>query len=92
MWLLLAIFIIIKLFVFHKMQTLDTDKYVRKICPTGYNGVAPDPLDCNSYYLCPETIQLFCEADQQFDIDSHGCIPMSFEYGCAGRLYKNLLL
>ncbi|AKN80556.1 Chitin-biding protein 1 [Perigonia lusca single nucleopolyhedrovirus] len=93
MWFLLILFIIVKLLVFQKMQNMHIDLYTDKICPKNYNGLAPDPFDCNSYWLCPETIQFFCPSNQQFDLDQHTCVPLqSFEDGCVGRLYRNLLL
>ncbi|AXS67687.1 ac145-like protein [Cryptophlebia peltastica nucleopolyhedrovirus] len=92
MWLMLAFFIIVKLLVFHKLQKMHLDMHVAKICPNGFHGLAPDPFDCSSYYLCPQSIQMFCTENTQFDLETNSCVPQSFESGCLGRLYKNLLI
>ncbi|QYC92777.1 AC145 [Trabala vishnou gigantina nucleopolyhedrovirus] len=92
MWLLLAFFIIVKLLVFHKMQKLHLDLHHRKICPNGYYGLAPDPYDCNSYYLCPDTVQLYCPPSMQFDLTAYTCVDNDYPNGCVEILNKNLLL
>ncbi|CDG72475.1 Unknown (Ac145) [Spodoptera exigua multiple nucleopolyhedrovirus] len=92
MWLLLALFIIVKLVVFHKLQDLHHDLHTRKICPSGYHGLAPDPYDCDSYYVCPDKQLFYCMPGQQFDVVEQNCVPASLESGCMGRLYKSLLL
>ncbi|QAT90419.1 hypothetical protein KM622_gp134 [Spodoptera exempta nucleopolyhedrovirus] len=92
MWLLLALFIIIKIVVFHKLQDLHHDIHARKICPKGYYGLAPDPYDCDSYYLCPQRILFYCMPGQQFDVAEQDCVPASLDSGCVGRMYQSLLL
>ncbi|ACF05312.1 hypothetical protein [Adoxophyes orana nucleopolyhedrovirus] len=92
MWLLLAFFIVVKLLVFAQLQRMHLDLHNNKICPGGYHGLAPDPFECDSYYLCPQTIQMFCPPGQQFDLDKQLCIEQSFKSGCLGRLYQNLLI
>ncbi|ABI35692.1 ChtB1 [Ectropis obliqua nucleopolyhedrovirus] len=92
MWLLLAFFIIVKLLVFHKMQKMHVDMHHKKICPNGYNGLSPDPFDCNAYYLCPDTVHLFCPPNMQFDIDAYECTNIDYPNGCVKKLTRNLLL
>lgn len=92
MWLLLGLLIILKLIIFHKLQDMHHDLHVHKICPKGYHGLAPDPYDCDSYYLCPNRQQFYCPHGQQFELTEQKCIEATFETGCVGRLYKNLLL
>ncbi|AIE47858.1 ac145 [Peridroma alphabaculovirus] len=92
MWLLLGLFIILKLMVFHKLKDLHFDFHVNKLCPNGYHGLVPDPYDCNSYFLCPSRQQFYCDTGEQFDLDEHKCVFATLESGCVGRLYKNLLL
>jgi Chitin binding Peritrophin-A domain len=91
-WLLLALFIAVKLLVYHKMQTMQTDSLHHKLCPDGYVGLNADPYDCNAYYMCPERKQFYCPSNTQFDLDEQGCVPISFDRGCVGRMYRNLLL
>ncbi|AIG63191.2 ORF12 [Helicoverpa armigera SNPV] len=92
MWLLLALFIIVKLLVYHKMQNLQVDMHHHKLCPAGYNGLNADPFDCNAYYMCPEKIKFYCPRNYQFNLDAQGCQPDSLETGCIGYNYRNLLL
>ncbi|QWO71538.1 chitin-binding protein 1 [Orgyia pseudotsugata single capsid nuclopolyhedrovirus] len=93
MWLLLAFFIIVKLLVFHKMNKMHENMHRNKICPTGYFGLAPDPLDCNSYYLCPATVHFYCPPNTQFDLDSYVCVDIDEQAdGCFAKMYRNLLL
>ncbi|AIZ48702.1 asb145 [Agrotis segetum nucleopolyhedrovirus B] len=92
MWLLLALFIILKLLVFHKLKDMHFDLHVRKVCPTGYYGLAPDPYDCNSYYMCPGRHLFYCNPGEQFEVLEQKCVPASLETGCIGRMYNSLLL
>ncbi|QHB21669.1 ac145 [Artaxa digramma nucleopolyhedrovirus] len=92
MWLLLALFIIIKLFVFYKMQKMHLDFHHDKICPKNYYGLAPDPFDCNGYYACPDTVQLFCPPDKQFDLNMYKCVDANLRNGCFDILQQHLLL
>jgi hypothetical protein len=93
MWLLLALFIIIKLLVFHKMRTMHLDVHNGKLCPSGYHGFVDDPFDCNSYYMCPDAIQFFCPPGHQFDVSKQMCVDNNIDDdSCMGRKYKNLLL
>lgn len=92
MWLLLALFIVVKLLVFHKMQKMHLDVHTHKICPGGYHGLAPDPFDCDSYYLCPDLVHLFCPAGQQFDLAAQMCVDVNAPNGCVNKLRENLLL
>ncbi|ALD88475.1 hypothetical protein HanGV4gp012 [Helicoverpa armigera nucleopolyhedrovirus] len=70
MWLLLALFINVKLLVYHKMQNLQGDMHHHKLCPAGYNGLNADPFDCNAYYMCPEKIKYYCPRNYQFNLDA----------------------
>ncbi|AAM09272.1 hypothetical protein [Mamestra configurata nucleopolyhedrovirus A] len=92
MWLLLALLIVVKLVLFHKLKDMHYDIHTNKICPKGYYGLAPDPYDCDSYYICPDRVQFYCPHGQQFELTEQKCIEASLETGCIGRLYKNLLL
>ena len=92
MWLLLAVFIVIKLMVLHQLQNIQHDVHHNKICPQNYVGYNADPFDCNAYFVCPEKIKLYCPSNTQFDLDTLSCVPMSTSLGCTGRLYRNLLL
>ncbi|ABY65735.1 chitin binding 1 [Orgyia leucostigma nucleopolyhedrovirus] len=92
MWLLLALFIIVKLLVFHKMNKLHENLHKEKICPKGYFGLVPDASDCNSYYLCPGTIQFFCPNNTQFDLDAYKCVDLERRDGCFAKMSRNLLL
>ncbi|AGR56765.1 chitin binding domain protein [Hemileuca sp. nucleopolyhedrovirus] len=92
MWLLLVLFIIIKLIVFHKMQRMHEDLHHYKICPKGYHGLVPDPFECNAYYMCPNTLHFYCPPNKQFDLNMYRCIDLDYEDGCVKTLEKNLLL
>ncbi|AAY83945.1 ORF-14 peptide [Chrysodeixis chalcites nucleopolyhedrovirus] len=93
MWLLLAIFIIVKLLVFHKMQNMHLDVHNHKLCPNGYHGLVNDPFDCNVYYSCPQKTQFYCPPDEQFDVERQLCIPNDIhDDSCMARKYKSLLL
>ncbi|ACO53460.1 chtBD1 [Euproctis pseudoconspersa nucleopolyhedrovirus] len=92
MWLLLALFIIVKLFVYYKMQKMHLDLQNDKICPKNYYGLAPDPFDCNSYYCCPDTVKLFCPPNMQFDLEKYDCIDAADKNGCYHKLQSRLLL
>ncbi|AKC91755.1 chitin-binding domain protein [Lambdina fiscellaria nucleopolyhedrovirus] len=92
MWLLLALFIIIKLIVFHKMKNMHNDLHMDKICPKGYHGTVPDPFDCNAYFVCPCRTRLHCPPSMQFDLDAHGCVENTRSDGCIDVLTRNLLL
>ncbi|AUV65410.1 hypothetical protein [Alphabaculovirus myunipunctae] len=92
MWLLLALFIVVKLIIFHKLKDMHYDFHINKTCPNGYHGLAPDPYDCNTYYLCPQRQLFYCDHGQQFDLDKQSCVEATFDRGCVGRLYRNLLL
>ncbi|UJZ88958.1 chtBD2 [Erannis ankeraria nucleopolyhedrovirus] len=92
MWLLLALFIVMKLLVFHKMKKMHVDLHHTKICPKGYNGLAPDPFDCNGYYLCPESLKMYCPSNTQFNIDEYDCVSNDLKNGCVEVLTRNLLM
>ncbi|QEI03583.1 CHTBD2 [Rachiplusia nu nucleopolyhedrovirus] len=93
MWLLLGLFIIIKLFVFHQMKNLHVEKHHARLCPQGYHGFVIDPFDCNIYYLCPSKTEFYCDPDQQFDMDTQKCIEANIhDDSCMARKYRNLLL
>nr|WUR10840.1 ac145 [Calliteara abietis nucleopolyhedrovirus] len=92
MWLLILLFIIAKLLVFHRMKKQQENILLDWVCPKGYYGLAPDPVDCNSFYACPDKIQFFCPPNMQFDIDSQNCVGLEYENGCFAVLERNLLL
>nr|ANS70902.1 chitin binding protein [Lymantria dispar multiple nucleopolyhedrovirus] len=92
MWLLLALFIVVKLLVFHKMQKLHMNMHVKQVCPNGYHGLVGDPFDCNAYYMCPQTLQFFCPQATQFDLEKQGCVPNAAFDGCFDRKIRNLLI
>nr|QBI90237.1 hypothetical protein [Trichoplusia ni single nucleopolyhedrovirus] len=93
MWLLLAIFIVVKLLVFHKMKNMHIDLHNNKLCPTGYHGLVGDPFDCNVYYSCPRKTHFYCPSDQQFDLEQQSCIPNDLnDDSCMARKYRSLLL
>ncbi len=93
MWLLLGLFIIIKLFVFHRMQNMHIDLHHSRLCPKGYHGMVTDPFDCNIYYLCPSKAQFYCGPEQQFDENKQICVETNVhDDSCMARKYRNLLL
>jgi hypothetical protein len=67
--------------------------HTTRLCPKGYFGLSVDPYDCSAYYMCPHQIQLFCEPNHEFDLDTASCRPIEFNGdGCTAKLYRNLLL
>ncbi|AIU41260.1 chtb [Sucra jujuba nucleopolyhedrovirus] len=92
MWFLVVFFILVKLFVFHRMKNMHLGLNNDKICPKGYYGFAPDPFDCNAYYLCPDKVHLFCPPQLQFDILQYSCVTNDLIDGCVDVQTKSLLL
>lgn len=77
------------------MNDLHTNNHYTKMCPNGYFGLNSDPYDCTAYYVCPHKIQMFCELNYEFDLNTASCVPIIYDnknVGCTARLYNNLLL
>nr|AFS51889.1 DekiORF10 [Dendrolimus kikuchii nucleopolyhedrovirus] len=95
MILLILFLVIIKVLIFKKMNQLHLDNHHNKICPNGYVGFNSDPYDCTAFYMCPDRVQIFCELNHEFDLDTASCIPVQYNSGgngCTARMYRNLLL
>lgn len=82
--------------IFKKMNQIHLDSHHNKICPKGYYGLNADPFDCTAYYMCPHKMQMFCELNHEFDLDTASCTPIVYNdpssNGCTAHLYRNLLL
>lgn len=93
MILLILFLVLIKVLVFKKMTEMHIDTHATKLCPKGYFGLNSDPYDCTAYYMCPHKVQMFCELDHEFDLDTASCKPIVLNgNGCMARMYRNLLL
>ncbi|ABM05429.1 Mv-ORF113 peptide [Maruca vitrata nucleopolyhedrovirus] len=95
MLLLIIFLILVKVLIFKKMNQIHLNSHQDKICPKGYFGNNSDPYDCSAYYMCPHKVQMFCEPNHEFDLDSASCVPIVYDHtgsGCTARMYRNLLI
>ncbi|AKN80955.1 hypothetical protein [Lonomia obliqua multiple nucleopolyhedrovirus] len=94
MLLLILFLILFKVLIFQKMNQMHIDAHKSKLCPNGYFGYNIDPYDCTAFYMCPHKVQMFCEPNHEFDLDTISCKPIMLHggNGCTARMYRNLLL
>lgn len=76
-------FILVKIAILHNILGAERRRLQAMVCPAGFYGPSPHPFECNSYFMCPDGVQLYCPAGQEFDVSE---CRAKVRGGCSDRL------